>query len=1247
MARETYFQWPYSLEYAVDSPPTVNLLHGSPLSEWPAYEATVTPDALAAPGGDVSADLILETTATSSHFLDKPVAVLPNTDYTLSVYLHAQDRTYACLHALGDETTAWAYFDLAVGGWGAASGVDATCVSDEGDGWFRCSFTFNSGADTLIGVGVAPSVAGSSCWSDEYAGDAAKGIYATLPQLEPVNLLCAATEVSAWAPRAATLGAGGLIRETVAHSLHVAERRVGVSPYTGHALSVVVEARGRTHACLSAFGDMTAAWAFFDLSAGTVGESGGVTAPACVALGGGRYRCSFAFTTAGDTAVYVGIAPATGPACLDDTYAGDPARGIAASAPTLRPATVPTDAIPCYVVPFTVAWKPGMRQDFRDLRFRDEGMEPCTHRLESYTAGTTATFLIEIRPGQERLSVLYGNGAAVSASDDTFCPVLDAFSGAAVDTAIWTDLGGTAVSGGTLTITGGFGEFGVSSIAALGIGTELRARLTYTPGSASYTEIGYGGYGSDYALLVYGTTLATYTRNDAMGESTALALPAGYHTLAIRRASASAVVFLIDGVAVATHDEQIPDAAVPIHIVSTYNIGASMALDWITVRPCLAIEPTITYTGADCNPWSPLVNRPAALFDVPFDWSDFDAVKERALVSYTVRRSASDVMYSADVTIHDLVPQGTNFTRVKLVEPDHNGVDRLIFFGFLPAQTSTIQAAKNSTNYKGWDYGYYIASAYMPISWCTLPSTTASPGQWIYDRMSYPTHWTDIADPSRDLFDLSNVDVDAPAAWGTDALPVRDIVCPTTSSHMAVYQAVAARLGCIFYPRWIDVGKTPTIGHQDPAYRIIRKEAEDYDAGGEGVGYHDTTAANLGGAYRKDGVDIEYFASEAGYNVGWIRDGEWLQYTVNFPVADTYVARFRTASAAATGARSFKVYLDGALVDTISVDGTGSYSTFDWNTDTCDVVIGTAGNHTIKLLFDNAGDDVADLLHMNLAAMEFTPTPEDTGTTPPTTVPALYWCDEADLDTALGLPVIEIPPYDPTLAGAVKYAEDMSDVANAVVVRYHLGTGATPDEILETTDWIADRNGLEHWIEHVETVEAPISTATAEALRDALLAYFAEDWGTVTAKFIRRTDLQLFQRLWFRGHDQIPEYEDDGTTPVLFRIVDISYSVGLAKCDVAITAVPVRKFAIEKQIARTRAPDPATEIEAIARSVLKTLPPALTGTAGSAVGTGSVAVALDRGGTITARGVAASGSRVVCTWADGIGYVASVIAAAL
>ena len=53
-----------------------------------------------------------------------------------------------------------------------------------------------------------------------------------------------------------------------------------------------------------------------------------------------------------------------------------------------------------------------------------------------------------------------------------------------------------------------------------------------------------------------------------------------------------------------------------------------------------------------------------------------------------------------------------------------------------------------------------------------------------------------------------------------------------------------------------------------------RIEAEDYDLGGEGIAYHDTTPGNLGGIYRQDDVDIETLAGEGTPNVGWIRNGE-------------------------------------------------------------------------------------------------------------------------------------------------------------------------------------------------------------------------------------------------------------------------------------------------------------------------------------------------------------------------------------
>src|SRR5437899_691843 len=72
-------------------------------------------------------------------------------------------------------------------------------------------------------------------------------------------------------------------------------------------------------------------------------------------------------------------------------------------------------------------------------------------------------------------------------------------------------------------------------------------------------------------------------------------------------------------------------------------------------------------------------------------------------------------------------------------------------------------------------------------------------------------------------------------------------------------------------------------------------EAENFDAGGEGVAYHDTTAGNSGGQYRSTDVDIES-SSEGGYDVGWTAPGEWLNYTVNVASAGSYTATLRVAS---------------------------------------------------------------------------------------------------------------------------------------------------------------------------------------------------------------------------------------------------------------------------------------------------------------------------------------------------------------
>ena len=71
-------------------------------------------------------------------------------------------------------------------------------------------------------------------------------------------------------------------------------------------------------------------------------------------------------------------------------------------------------------------------------------------------------------------------------------------------------------------------------------------------------------------------------------------------------------------------------------------------------------------------------------------------------------------------------------------------------------------------------------------------------------------------------------------------------------------------------------GSTPFLGAAVTLPGTVN--AQDYDNGGEGVAYHDTTAGNNGGAYRSQDVDLEP-SSDGGYDVGWIAAGEWLNYT--------------------------------------------------------------------------------------------------------------------------------------------------------------------------------------------------------------------------------------------------------------------------------------------------------------------------------------------------------------------------------
>ena len=115
--------------------------------------------------------------------------------------------------------------------------------------------------------------------------------------------------------------------------------------------------------------------------------------------------------------------------------------------------------------------------------------------------------------------------------------------------------------------------------------------------------------------------------------------------------------------------------------------------------------------------------------------------------------------------------------------------------------------------------------------------------------------------------------------------------------------------------------QTPYNGTPIPIPGIV--EAENYDNGGQNIAYNDLTEANEGGSYRNDKVDIEP-CTEGGFNVGWIRAGEWLEYTVDVQNSGGYVLE---ASVAATSSgKSFHLEVNGLdITGSIGVPNTGGW----------------------------------------------------------------------------------------------------------------------------------------------------------------------------------------------------------------------------------------------------------------------------------------------------------------------------------
>ncbi|WP_123040472.1 carbohydrate-binding protein [Cohnella candidum] len=123
-------------------------------------------------------------------------------------------------------------------------------------------------------------------------------------------------------------------------------------------------------------------------------------------------------------------------------------------------------------------------------------------------------------------------------------------------------------------------------------------------------------------------------------------------------------------------------------------------------------------------------------------------------------------------------------------------------------------------------------------------------------------------------------------------------------------------------------------------------EAEHYKPGGEGVGYHDLTPANIGGKYRSDSVDIRSAAS-GDQIVGWNQTGEWLKYNIH--VAEDGMYDLDLWAATTFTDAQVRLWLDDTtdLTGVLGVPASGDWN--KWKSVKKSGILLPAGDHELKV----------------------------------------------------------------------------------------------------------------------------------------------------------------------------------------------------------------------------------------------------------------------------------------------------------
>ena len=137
---------------------------------WSKYQSSVSANTTTAPNGTLTADSLIENTATDIHITFQIITISAGVT-TISIYAKANTRNHIVLYSY-DNVSQFYFsniFDLSNG---TTTGANQS-IENVGNGWYRCSFTFT----TTVSGSHYVYVALNNGTNINYAGNGTSGVY--------------------------------------------------------------------------------------------------------------------------------------------------------------------------------------------------------------------------------------------------------------------------------------------------------------------------------------------------------------------------------------------------------------------------------------------------------------------------------------------------------------------------------------------------------------------------------------------------------------------------------------------------------------------------------------------------------------------------------------------------------------------------------------------------------------------------------------------------------------------------------------------------------------------------------------------------------------------------------------------------------------------------------------------------------------------------------------------------------------